>query len=362
MLWASQVAPGNENGLRLRVYGEKGGLEWEQELPDRLWFTPFGEPKRLITRGGAGSGPEAARVTRIPPGHPEGYLEGFANIYGEAARAIRARRDGTDPGELLFPTIEDGVTGVAFIDACVRSSAAGRRPGEIRAMTAAPVLALRGVSRRFGPVQVLFDVDFDLRAGEVHALIGENGAGKSTTMKILGGYLQPSSGTRCCWTASRSHSPPRARPRTGDRDDPSGIQPRRAALGRGEHLSRPRTQRGPFLDHRAMQAESGRLLERLLHRIDPRASAVLTLSVPNKQMVEIAKALSRNARVLIMDEPTAVLTARETDSAAGTRHSGYAPRARRSSTRRTSSTRSRGSPTASPYCATGHVVLRRRPG
>ena len=93
MLWCSQVATGNENALRLRVYGEKGGLEWEQEEPNYLWFTPLGEPKRLLTRGGAGAGADAARVSRTPGGHPEGYLEGFANIYAEAARAIRARRE-----------------------------------------------------------------------------------------------------------------------------------------------------------------------------------------------------------------------------------------------------------------------------
>ncbi|MFN3549761.1 MAG: Gfo/Idh/MocA family protein, partial [Mesorhizobium sp.] len=80
MLWASQVAPGNENALKLRVYGTRGGLEWEQEQPNHLWFTPFGEPKRLITRGGAGAGAAAARVSRVPSGHPEGYLEGFATI------------------------------------------------------------------------------------------------------------------------------------------------------------------------------------------------------------------------------------------------------------------------------------------
>ena len=93
MLWASQVAPGNENGLRLRVYGTKGGLEWAQEDPNYLWFTPFGEPTRLITRGGAGTGAAAARVTRVPPGHPEGYLEGFANIYtgGRGRDPRRAR-------------------------------------------------------------------------------------------------------------------------------------------------------------------------------------------------------------------------------------------------------------------------------
>jgi predicted dehydrogenase len=124
MLWASQVAPGNENTLRLRIYGTKGGLEWTQEEPNHLWFTPLGAPKRLITRAGAGSGADAARVSRVPPGHPEGYLEGFANIYTEAARAILARRDALPvPQDVLFPTIDDGVAGVAFVEACVRSSA-----------------------------------------------------------------------------------------------------------------------------------------------------------------------------------------------------------------------------------------------
>lgn len=124
MLWCSQVAPGNENGLRVRVYGSKGGLEWAQEDPNYLWYTPFGEPKRLITRGGAGSGAAAARVSRIPPGHPEGYLEGFANIYSEAALAIEAKIAGKDvPSEVVYPTVQDGLSGVVFVDACVRSSA-----------------------------------------------------------------------------------------------------------------------------------------------------------------------------------------------------------------------------------------------
>nr|WP_325250901.1 Gfo/Idh/MocA family oxidoreductase [Amylibacter sp.] len=123
MLWCSQVSPGNENGLKLRVYGTKGGLEFSQEDPNYLWYTPFGEPKRLITRGGAGSGGAAARVSRIPAGHPEGYLEGFATIYNEAAEAIIARRSGKPlPEGVIFPTVQDGLKGVEFIDACVRSS------------------------------------------------------------------------------------------------------------------------------------------------------------------------------------------------------------------------------------------------
>ncbi|MBY0397188.1 MAG: Gfo/Idh/MocA family oxidoreductase [Thermoleophilia bacterium] len=123
MLWCSQVAPGNENALRIRVYGTRGGLEWAQEDPNYLWHGPLGEPKRKLTRGGAGAGAAAGRVTRVPPGHPEGYLEGFANIYTEAARAIRAAEAGEKPDAgVIFPTVRDGLLGVAFVDACVRSS------------------------------------------------------------------------------------------------------------------------------------------------------------------------------------------------------------------------------------------------
>ena len=126
MLWASQVAPGNENALALRVYGTKAGISWRQEDPNYLWVTPLGQPPRKITRSGAGAGPEATRVTRVPSGHPEGYLEGFANIYTEVARAIRAARSGAkrDPA-VIFPTVEDGLKGMEFIEAAVKSSAKG---------------------------------------------------------------------------------------------------------------------------------------------------------------------------------------------------------------------------------------------
>ncbi|NBZ87856.1 Gfo/Idh/MocA family protein [Stagnihabitans tardus] len=123
MLWCSQVASGQENGLRLRIYGTKAGIEWEQENPNYLWVSPLGAPKYRLTRGGPGSGEAAGRVTRIPSGHPEGYLEGFANIYAEAARAIIARRDGSAlDAAVTFPGLKEGLEGVAFVDACVRSS------------------------------------------------------------------------------------------------------------------------------------------------------------------------------------------------------------------------------------------------
>lgn len=115
-LWASQVAVGNENGLSLRVYGNKGGIEWHQENPNVMTFTPFGQPKQLLTRGGAAPiGSEQS--LRVPPGHPEGYLEGFATIYREAAAMIRG-------GPALAPGIEDGLAGMRFISASIESSAA----------------------------------------------------------------------------------------------------------------------------------------------------------------------------------------------------------------------------------------------
>jgi len=103
--------------------GRKGGLEWSQEDPNYLWFTPFGEPKRLLTRGGTGAQEAANRLTRTPSGHPEGYLEAFANIYSEAADLIRALETGAPLAELAHvPTLEDGLQGMRVIDACVRSS------------------------------------------------------------------------------------------------------------------------------------------------------------------------------------------------------------------------------------------------
>ncbi len=125
MLWASQVAPGNENGLRLRVYGETAGLEWSQEHPNQLRFALVGRPPQVLSRGGPSLGPAAARATRIPSGHPEGYLEGFANLYRDLAEQIRARRAKRAPDgqALLVPTVEDGARGVKFIAAAVESSA-----------------------------------------------------------------------------------------------------------------------------------------------------------------------------------------------------------------------------------------------
>jgi len=125
-LWASQVAPGQDNGLRLRVFGDKGGIEWSQEEPNRLIWSPLGEPSRLLSRGTAAMNASGQRVNRIPAGHPEGYLEAFATLYAEVAATITARRSGAsiDPA-VTFPTIEDGVAGVAMVDAALRSSRDG---------------------------------------------------------------------------------------------------------------------------------------------------------------------------------------------------------------------------------------------
>jgi predicted dehydrogenase len=127
-LWASQVAPGNENGLRLRVYGSRGGIEWAQEHPNQLRHAPFGEPVRTVSRGTGAVLADGQRVSRLPSGHPEGYLEAFATIYAEIAQAIRALRAGVaTPAGVDFPTLDDGIEGLAFIEAALRSSADGGR-------------------------------------------------------------------------------------------------------------------------------------------------------------------------------------------------------------------------------------------
>ncbi len=119
MLWASQVAPGNENGPNIRIYGDKGGIEWMQTEPNKMWFSPFGQPRQLVTRGGATPiGSDGAIAIRIPPGHPEGYLEAFATLYADFADVIR----GDDGNADVLPTLADGVEGMEFIMAAVKSS------------------------------------------------------------------------------------------------------------------------------------------------------------------------------------------------------------------------------------------------
>ncbi len=126
MLWASQVAVGNENALRLRVHGTRGGLEWAQENPNRMLFTRFGEPTQVLTRAGAGANAAGQRHIRVPAGHPEGYLEGFATLYAEAAEIVRHRARGTQPPpEVLAPGLDEGLEGMRFIAACIASSQNG---------------------------------------------------------------------------------------------------------------------------------------------------------------------------------------------------------------------------------------------
>jgi len=124
MLWASQVASGNENNLRLRVYGEKAGLEWGQEDPNYLSFRPLGKAPMVIRRAGPAAIPVAANASRIPSGHPEGYLEAFAQLYKDLAEQIAAKIEAraADSASLLVPTVEDGVAEMRFIAAAIESS------------------------------------------------------------------------------------------------------------------------------------------------------------------------------------------------------------------------------------------------
>ena len=124
MLWVSQVASGKENGLQIRIYGDKGGLQWAQEEPNYLHFSRLGHAKKILTRAGPGTGSLANVATRIPSGHPEGFIEGFANIYRETADLIDAYREKKSITSLI-PTVDDGLRGMRFIDKAVASNQAG---------------------------------------------------------------------------------------------------------------------------------------------------------------------------------------------------------------------------------------------
>ena len=122
--WTTQAAAGVENCLRIRVSGTKGSLEWLQEHPQVLQFKPLGAPAETRTPNGPGTLPLAGRSSRIVAGHPEGFPDGFANIYSDAAEVIAARRTGSapDPLAMHFPTAEDGLLGVRFIERMLASS------------------------------------------------------------------------------------------------------------------------------------------------------------------------------------------------------------------------------------------------
>ena len=131
-LLASQIAVGEANGLSLRVYGDRRGLRWRQEAPDALELTALDGPQETWTRGQAGvaaRSPAAARATRLPAGHPEGFLEAFANVYANACDTIRARLAGAppDPLALDFPTVDDGLRGMLLVEAAVRSARSARK-------------------------------------------------------------------------------------------------------------------------------------------------------------------------------------------------------------------------------------------
>ncbi len=124
MLVATQVAAGEENNLFIRLYGEKGGLEWRQEEPNTLIVKWTDKPRQVLRTGLPYVGSEAAAATRVPSGHPEGYLEAFANIYVAFAKAVNDVNLGKkiDPQRYGFPDVNDGVRGMAFIEAAVKSS------------------------------------------------------------------------------------------------------------------------------------------------------------------------------------------------------------------------------------------------
>lgn len=129
VLHASQISVGEENALNIRVYGEKGGIEWHQMEPNTLKVKWMDQPVQLFRTGVGSLYPEATAHTRIPAGHPEGYLEAFANIYRNFAHCLQSKLDGKEPNPLHqdFPSIHDGVRGMRFIEKVVESSASNEK-------------------------------------------------------------------------------------------------------------------------------------------------------------------------------------------------------------------------------------------
>lgn len=127
ILYASQISAGEENNLNIRVYGTKGSLFWQQEHPNELTWKPKGEAARIWRRGNDYVGEAAQRFTRLPFGHPEAFIEAFANVYLEAARHIRDRIEGNPEGEYDYPTVADGVEGMAFIETAVASAGSDQK-------------------------------------------------------------------------------------------------------------------------------------------------------------------------------------------------------------------------------------------
>ncbi|HWA34601.1 MAG TPA: Gfo/Idh/MocA family oxidoreductase [Cyclobacteriaceae bacterium] len=129
ILLATQVAAGDENNVNIRVYGEKGGLEWHQEEPNTLVLKWLDKPKEIYRAGWGYLSETAKKNTRTPNGHPEGYLEAFANIYMNFAKAVRDYKPGRkiDPAKYDFPDVEDGVRGIAFVDTVIKSSASTQK-------------------------------------------------------------------------------------------------------------------------------------------------------------------------------------------------------------------------------------------
>lgn len=129
ILWVSQIATGGENGINIRVYGTKGGIFWEQEHPNWMYFYPPGEPTQIFKRGNGYFGDAANRATHIPPGHPEAFFEAFANIYMNFTDTIRAKLSGREPTELEldFPSVYDGARGVKFIEKVIESGKSDKK-------------------------------------------------------------------------------------------------------------------------------------------------------------------------------------------------------------------------------------------
>ena len=273
----------------------------------------------LVPRDIAGMSADASRLSFLPAGHPQGYADCF-DLFVADAHAV-ARGEAPADGMPLFA---DGMRSAQIVEAVLASAAraalgrrAGRRRRRWRHERAAPILEVRGLEKEYPGVRALQGVDFDVRPGEVHCLLGPNGAGKSTLIKCVSGAVEPTRGEILVGGEPLPVGAPSASIKRG-------VATIYQELDLVEDLTVTQSvflghelRRGPLLDRDAMKKRTVALLERLDHASIPPGAHVRALRPAAQQVVSIARALSHDIRVLIMDEPSAILDDEEVETLFG---------------------------------------------
>ena len=312
----SQISAGRKNMLALEIDGANEALAFNQEGPEELWVGRR-ENATLIKRDPGALSAPAARLATLPAGHPQGYNDCFDAFVADAyAAAVTGEVPDGLPELPRRPARRAHHRRGARLRAhrvLGRRARRGRPHGGVGRWLISTLLQMQGIRKWFVGVEVLHGVDLDLRAGEVHAIVGENGAGKSTLMKMLAGVHAPDEGTiRIDGEEQHFTHPAQAQAAgVGIVYQEFNLLPERN-VAENVFVGREPVKRG-IVDRRKMERETAALLEEVGESSFGPRTPVRWLSVAQQQVVEIIKARSLNARILVLDEPTAALADHEVE-------------------------------------------------